>query len=474
MDTEDHRADPPEDRPPHGPVAEQPPFRVDGAAMGVLDRLWSAGQAAYLVGGAVRDALLGRESHDWDVATDALPERILELFPQGSYGNRFGTVIADGVEITTFRREHRYADHRRPEQVTFSRDLHEDLARRDFSVNAIAWGRAAEPGSRAGYEDPIGGRADLRARLLRAVGEPGLRFEEDALRLLRAARIASESSLTLDPATRAAMVEHAADVRWVSAERVGSEIGRMLLADVPSVGFRLLEETGIIELVLPEVSAQRSIPQAKIPGHDLFDHSMATLDAAARAHPGRTTLLWAALLHDIGKPACMRDGRFLGHDEVGARMARVLMERLKCPSRDAVRVARLVGAHMFHYESRWSDAAVRRFMRRVGIDLIDDLLALREADDEGSGRDHIRSIDELRTRIQEQLSRGVVLGLGDLAVDGHDLQHELGLPPGPRIGWLLERLLDAVIADPRRNRRADLLARARELVVRDPSQPGIG
>ena len=222
---------------------DPPPFPVEPAIMAVLETLWQRGHAAYLVGGGVRDALLGRRVTDWDVATDAQPERILEIFPGGNYQNRFGTVQAEGLEITTFRREHRYADHRRPDSVTFSDDVYEDLARRDLTINAIAWGRRG-PDSPARLLDPADGQGDLRARLVRAVGDPRQRFDEDALRLLRAIRIAASLDFAIEPVTLAAMRSHATDIGWVSEERVASEVRRMLGADRPSQAFRLLRETG--------------------------------------------------------------------------------------------------------------------------------------------------------------------------------------------------------------------------------------
>ena len=235
-------------------ATEGPPFAVEPEVIDVLATLWRAGHGAYLVGGGVRDALLGVAVSDWDIATDARPERILRLFPGSSYMNRFGTVLARHHEITTFRRDHRYADHRRPDSVTFSQDIFEDLARRDLTINAIAWGRRGPDGATR-VVDPADGQGDLRAQLVRAVGDPDRRFDEDALRLLRAVRIAARLDFTIEPMTRAAMTAHAADIEYVSEERLGSEIRRMLSADMPSRAFRLLQETGILRTTLPELEA---------------------------------------------------------------------------------------------------------------------------------------------------------------------------------------------------------------------------
>lgn len=448
-----------------------PPFLVHPDAWLVLERLWSAGHAGYLVGGAVRDALLGRVTHDWDVATDAHPETILGLFPEGEYENRFGTVLAHGVEITTFRRDHHYPDHRRPASVTFTDSVVEDLVRRDFTVNAMAWGRAA--GSRpdeAGLVDPSDGQADLRARLLRAVGEPAARFDEDALRLLRAARIAAAVGLTIEPATLAAMRRHADDVRWVSGERVGSELRRMVEAAIPSGAFRIMADTGLLRPVFPELADQIGIPQARLPGQDCFDHTLDTLDAAAILDPGDERLLLSALLHDTGKPGTMDREHFHGHETVGAVFAEALLTRVAYPRREARTIGRIIRGHMFAYTPDWTDAVVRRFMRRVGPDIVDDVLRLRRADNVGSGwPPDDGGVEVLRARIAEQRAAGAPLAVADLAVDGADVIEAVGRAGGPWLGELLEQLLDSVIGDPRRNTRHQLLVDARAWASKDPS-----
>jgi tRNA nucleotidyltransferase (CCA-adding enzyme) len=451
-----------------------PPERVTP----VLERLWSEGHAAYLVGGVVRDLLRGRDpapSDIPDIATDARPERILELFPEGRYENRFGTVALPGLaEITTFRRDHRYGDHRRPESVTFTDRLEDDLLRRDFTVNAIAWGGPGRPTTEAGslirgLVDPTGGLEDLAAGRLRAVGDAEARFDEDALRLLRAARLAAQLGFEIEPSTREAMRRKAPVVGHVSRERVGQELRRLFHADRPSVGLRVMADTGLLEAILPELAAQRGIPQNKPAGEDLWDHTLATVDALAdlaseereKRSPGYDQLVLAALLHDVGKPATLVEA-FRGHDEVGAAMAGGVLERLAVARRDAERVVRLVRQHMFIYRPEWSDAAVRRFLRKVGPDLFDELILLRRADNRGSGiAVEAGGVDELARRAHDQLAAGVPLTTRQLAVDGDDLQAALGMPPGPEIGRLLERLLDSVIADPERNVRERLLADAR-------------
>lgn len=460
------------------PPARLGPPTVPAPVTAILERLWESDHAAYLVGGSLRDALMGREPADWDVTTDARPKRIQALFPGSHYENRFGTVLvptppAGAVEVTTFRRESDYGDHRRPDRVTFGDSLVEDLARRDFTVNAIAWGRSTtEP--EPGLADPTDGLADLEARRLRAVGDPARRFDEDALRLLRAVRLAAQLDFAIEPATMAALRAAAPLLRHVSRERVGREVRLMLRVAPPSRGFRLLETAGLLAVGFPLLEAQRGIPQDKVRGEDLWSHSLRTLDAAARRAAADETLLLAALLHDCGKPETLADGHFLGHDEIGAERARELLAGLALSRREVEPIVALVRHHMFGYTSDWSDAAVRRFIRRVGPELLPRLLLLRAADNEGSGLPvGAGGLDELERRIAAELARGVPLTVADLAVDGHDLQRELGITPGPRLGAMLRRLLESVVADPRRNDRQVLLTDARAWLV-EGGQPHEG
>ncbi len=300
---------------------ERPPFAVEPEVMAVLETLWRNDHAAYLVGGGVRDALLGLPGSDWDVATDARPERILAVFPGGTYENRFGTVLARGLEITTFRRDHRYADHRRPDSVTFSDDVYEDLARRDLTINAIAWGRRGSAAAR--LLDPADGQGDLRARLVRAVGDPSRRFDEDALRLLRAVRIAAKLDFSIEPVTWAAMVAHAADVEWVSEERLGSEVRGMLALERPSRAFQLLRESGILATMLPELQAL--VGGGGVAGQGGFVRSLDVLDLVTARRRGNERLAWAALLGEV--------------DPAGARSA---LERMRVAGREREAVCLIV------------------------------------------------------------------------------------------------------------------------------------
>lgn len=413
----------------------------------MLDTLWGAGHGGYLVGGGVRDALLGMPVSDWDIATDARPERILRVFPGSSYQNRFGTVLARGLEITTFRRDHRYADHRRPDTVTFSQDIFEDLARRDLTINAIAWGRRGpEAGSR--LVDPADGQGDLQARLVRAVGDPVRRFDEDALRLLRAVRIAAKLDFAIEPMTHAAMVAHAADIEWVSEERIGSEVRRMLAAPGPSRAIRFMADTGILATTLPELQA---LPEATLA------RSLETLDLAAETHPAQEHLVLAALL-----------------GELGPETARSVLLRLRVGGRDADAVALLVAAAPEPYLSTWADADVRRYMGRVPAELLPELLELRFVRAAAAAPAHPDAPAReagLAERVEQQQAAASPLTLGALAVDGRDLRETLGVPEGPVIGAILERLLADVIEEPSLNTRMTLLTRA-SLILDELMQRG--
>ena len=438
----------------------------------LLRTLWSAGYAAYVVGGALRDTLLGRRSDDWDLATSALPEQTAARFEDAVYENKFGTVAVRRAgreyQITTFRTDHDYADFRRPHRVEFGTSLEADLARRDFTMNALAWG-APDMATRPGLVDPHGGRADIASRSIRAVGDPDRRFEEDALRMLRAVRFAATHELTIEPATLAAIPRHSPLVAHLSGERIAVELDRILGAPRPSVGLRLLAETGILEQVSADLAAQRGVSQNKVAGEDLWDHTLRTVDAAPRDRP---VVRLAAFVHDIGKPATAADGHFYRHEIIGAELAGQLLNRLHVPRSTAERVVHLVRQHMFRYEPNWSDAAIRRFLAKIGPDAVEDLFALREADNEGSGvaRD-ADGLAELRARIAAEMAAGPILDRSALAVDGSDLMAELGLPEGPLLGRILGALFERVVEEPRLNDRPTLMLLARDLAERSAAEP---
>ena len=440
---------------------------VPARALAVLDRIHAAGHAAFIVGGSLRDALLGRTPADWDMATDARPDRLVALFPGAVYENRFGTVAVrrdeDVFEITTFRTEHEYADFRRPHRFEFGDEVETDLARRDFTVNAMAWGRPAGDVAPKNLVDPFGGLEDLAASRLRAVGDPDARFGEDALRIVRAVRLAATLGFEIEPATLAAITRNSALVEHLSGERVGAELAKLLAAPRPSVGLRLAQETGLLGALSPALAAQRGISQNKVPGEDLWDHTLKTVDATPADRP---VVRLAALLHDIGKPATLADGHFHHHDVVGARLADDLLRRLRYPRTAAGEVTHLVRYHMFTVDPQATDAAIRRFIKRVGRTHLDALLALRRADDVGSGMDpDDPEMRAFRARIDAELAAEAVLDRYALAVDGTDLMRELELVPGPRLGRIIDGLVDAVIADPVLNERGSLLLLAQGMLA---------
>jgi tRNA nucleotidyltransferase (CCA-adding enzyme) len=434
----------------------------------VLATLSNAGHEVALVGGSVRDALLAGVEHagDWDAATSARPEEVAALFVDATWENRFGTVTVAGapaVEVTSYRTEAGYRDRRRPDDVRFGASLAEDLARRDFTVNAVAWVPADLEGGIGHVIDPFGGRPDLAAGILRTVGDPRQRFGEDALRLIRAARFAGRFEMTIDPDTEAAIRELAPTAGGVSAERIRDELLRILRAEVPSRAIRIMERLGLLVVILPEVAALRGVPQAKLVPGDALDHTLAAVDAVAGSdHPSARL---AALLHDIGKATTLAGGHFIGHERVGAEMAAKVLERLRVPSWEAAEVTHSIRHHMYAYDESWTDSAVRRFIRRlepIGTAL---LFALRRADNVASGvrAEGESNQAELERRIAEELEHRPDLLIGNrLAIDGNDIQRELGLEPGPRIGLILDRLMDRVLDDPSLNDRPVLLRLARE------------
>ena len=432
----------------------------------VLRTLGEAGHEAALVGGVVRDRLRGApldRADNWDAATSGRPEQVASLFADATWENRFGTVTIVGepsVEITSYRTEGGYRDRRRPDQVRFGATLAEDLSRRDFTINAIAWVPTDLDTGRGRVVDPHAGARDMEAGLLRTVGDPRERFTEDALRLMRAARFAARFELSVDPAAEAAIQELAPSVATVSAERVRDELLRMLDDAAPSRAIRLLERFRLLPLILPELAALRSVPQAKAVPGDALDHTLAAVDAA----PPDQTVRLAALLHDIGKASTLADGHFIGHERVGAELAAQALRRLRMPAPVTAAVVPAIRHHMYAYGASWTDGAVRRFIRRVGQARMPLLFALRRADNAASGVGHAGDENqaELERRIEAELARSPDLLIHHrLAIDGNDVRRELGLEPGPRIGRILDRLTELVLEDPDLNEPDTLLRLAR-------------
>jgi putative nucleotidyltransferase with HDIG domain len=431
----------------------------------VVARLSEAQYDAYVVGGCVRDAIRGVDPQDWDVATNATPDEIQKLFKRSLYTNRFGTVIVHSgvheVEVTTYRVEAEYSDHRRPDHVAFTASLHEDLSRRDFTMNAMAW-RPASGEAPGELIDPFGGQKDLVARVLRAVGDPEERFREDALRMLRAVRFAVLLDMKIDDRTVLAIRRNAPLAATLSGERINQEITKMLLAPRPSVAFRMLSEVGLLEVLCPELEECRKTPQDKVAAQDVFEHSMATIDATPA---GDLVLRLAGLLHDIGKPDTFADGHFHQHEFVGEAKARQILRRWRFDKDTIAEVTHLIRNHMFWYETHWTGSAVRRFIRKVGLEEIPALFALRRADNIGSGARSPRmyALEALWQRVQEQIAAANAFSLKDLAIDGNDIMRELGVPQGPQVGQILSALFERVLDEPELNTREKLLELARAM-----------
>jgi len=440
----------------------------------VCQRLRAQGHAAFVVGGSVRDIIIGRPPGDFDVATSAHPEATLRLF-----GNRYAiptgmqhgtiTVLAGEslaqrhVEVTTFRGEGVYLDGRRPSTVTFSATLEEDLARRDFTMNAIAYD--PETGD---LHDPFDGQGDITRAVVRAVGDPILRFTEDGLRPMRAVRQATQLGFFLDSETQAAIPKTLDSFRKVSAERIRDELRKLLLSPVPSTGIELMRISALLAEVLPELLPMVGCVQNRFHKHDVYRHTLATLDAT----PPDFILRFAALLHDVGKPKTQApredapgEYSFFRHEHVGVEMAEAICNRLKLSVSERQTIGALVGGHMFYYTSDWSDGTVRRFVKRVGPELVPALFALREADvtSRGRGEDPQCETRVLRERIAKVATDDAALRVTDLAVDGKDVMRVLGILPSRRVGEALERLLEAVLDDPSLNQRETLERMVREM-----------
>jgi poly(A) polymerase/tRNA nucleotidyltransferase (CCA-adding enzyme) len=442
-----------------------PHIQVPADVERVVARLVAAGHEAYVVGGCVRDALRGVDPHDWDIATSATPDEIQKVFRHSLYLNRFGTVVVrqgdHEIEVTTYRIESEYADNRHPTSVAFTDSLHEDLSRRDFTMNAMAWrpGTLGKPGE---LVDPFGGQRDLEARVVRAVGEPRERFAEDALRMLRAVRFATRLGFVIDPKTADAIRESASLAANLSGERIQQEITKILEAPKPSEAFRLLSDLGLLDVICPELEIAKETPQDKAVAQNVFEHSLATLDATP---VDDLVLRLAGLFHDIGKPATFADGHFHQHEFVGEAKARDILRRWRFDKETVTRVTHLIRNHMFWYQSEWTPSAVRRFIRKVGLENIPALFALRKADNIGSGARSPRmyALEALWERVQEEIRAASAFSLKDLAIDGNDVMTELGIPPGPRVGRILDELFERVTDDPKLNTRENLLELAREI-----------
>ncbi len=453
---------------------------VPSEILNVLSTLEEKGFAAYLVGGCVRDLIRGKTPKDWDVTTDATPEEIQSVFPDSFYENDFGTVgvktesedpTLKVVEITPYRVESTYSNARHPDEVTFSKNLEDDLKRRDFTMNAIAYSPKNDL-----VVDPYGGEEAIRLKRIIAVGNAQERFSEDALRMLRAIRLAAELNFAIESETAAAIAASAPLITKVSAERVRDELSRIVASPTPMQAVFLAQRLGLLTHIIPELEEGINCEQNQAHSYDVFEHLLRSLQHAADKEYSFHVRL-SALLHDVGKPASRRyddekkDYTFYGHEVIGARMTKKILTRLKFSTETIDVVERLVRWHMFFSDpDQITLSAVRRMIRNVGVDHIQELLELRTCDRIGTGRPKEQPFRfrKYKSMVDEALRDPISVGM--LKIDGTHVIEILGSGPGPKVGWILHALLEEVLDDPTRNTHEYLSSRAETLAQLPPEE----
>ena len=435
-----------------------------------LDKLTESKFEAYLVGGCVRDLLLGKAPKDWDITTNANPEEIQKVFFDSFYENDFGTVgVKTGsddptlavIEVTPYRIESKYSDKRHPDQVKFAKKLEDDLSRRDFTVNAIAMSRDGA------VVDLFRGQSDLENKTIRAVGEPEERFDEDALRIMRAVRLASELDFSIEDKTRDAIEKKVGLLEFISKERIRDEFIKLIESDSPDRGIEEMHELGALKHVLPELEEGIGVTQNKDHVYTVWEHNLrAMMHAVEKKWPLKIRV--AALLHDVGKPRTKKgegpDSTFYGHDVVGGKMTAQILSRLKFPTKFIEDVAKLVRWHLFFSDTEViTISAVRRMVRNVGQDNIWDLMNVRYCDRIGMGRPKERPfrLRKYESMVEEALRSP--LSVGQLTVRGEDVMKICDIKPGPKIGYVLHALLEEVLDDPALNTREHQEERIKEL-----------
>lgn len=447
-------------------------FTIPEEVRNVAETLGNRGLEAYFVGGCVRDLLLHRKPRDWDITTNAKPEEIVASFSNTFYENEYGTVgvVTDSedetlkvVEVTPYRLEGTYSDRRRPDAVAWSSNLEDDLKRRDFTINAIA----LKPSGN--IVDIFEGQTDLKKRVVRTVGEPGARFNEDALRMLRAIRIAVELDFTIDSTTQDAIALHAKHIQEVAAERMRDEFTRIIVSPQPHIGLVLCQKMALLRHIIPELEEGVGVAQNKAHSFDVFEHILRTLEHGAKKEFSLETRL-AALFHDIGKPRTRRwsdekkDWTFYGHDVVGAKMTAQIMARLAFPSKMIETVTKLVRWHMFFSDTEQITlSAVRRMVSRVGKERIWNLMDVRTCDRIGTGRpkESPYRLRKYHSMIDEVMRDPLSVGM--LKIHGGKIMELTKAVPGPKIGHILHALLEEVLDNPERNTAEYLEKRTLEL-----------
>ena len=464
----------------------------------VLKKLQENNFEAYIVGGCVRDLLLDKNPKDWDVATIAKPLEVIGIFPDSFYENDFGTVgvkvekfIQNGifkedrehdvVEVTTYRIESIYSDRRRPDEIKFAKTLAEDLSRRDFTINAIALkifnfdaikkNESSEIDIDIDYEiiDLYAGRLDLQKRVIRAVGDANERFNEDALRIMRAIRFHAQLDFEIEEKTFAAIEDNAALINHVAAERIKDELVRIVLSDNPAEGIDMMQRTGILNYIIPELESGVGVAQNRHHIHTIYKHLILALKYCPSK---KMEVRLAALFHDIAKPQTKRGegmyATFYNHDHVGSKLVRKILTRLRFSNDVIDKVSMLVDNHMFYYNpDEVSEASVRRLIKKVGLENMKDLMDLRIADRLGSGTPKAKPY-KLRhlEYIIEKVSNDAV-SVKMLKINGNDLMYNLKIMPSPKIGAILDVLLSEVIEEAEKNNQQYLLSRAKELEKED-------
>ena len=464
---------------------------IPSQVISVLEKLKSAGFEAYAVGGCARDFLLGREPEDWDIATNAKPEEIQKTFPKSFYENKFGTVTVllrktaelrgtdaeprgtnqrniEQIQITTYRVDEKYSDKRHPDSVKFTANLKEDLARRDFTINAMALEIGITNHElRIKIIDSFDGQKDLRDKIIRAVGDPKKRFSEDALRLLRAVRFASQLNFLINKETLSAIKEMNKEISLLAKERVRDEFVKIIMSDRAADGVELLRETGILSIILPEVMEGYGVGQNKHHIYTVYEHNLRALRYAAENKLSLIVRL-ASLFHDVGKPRSKRgdgpDSTFYSHDVIGAKMTKEIMRKFKFPNEEIRKISLLVRYHLFYYNvDEVTPSSVRRLIKNVGLENMDDLINVRIADRIGSGVPKAEPYKLRHFRYMVDKVSKDPISVKMLKINGNDVMNILSIQPGPKVGLILNALFSEVLDDPKLNEREYLEKRALEL-----------